>query len=99
MGIHHTMYNGVMGRTQIYLGNEELDLLARVGRSSGASRSELIRRAIRHTFGDRSKAEKLHALLASAGGMSGHGPSGAEYVDDRRGDLNRRLVDHGADEG
>jgi metal-responsive CopG/Arc/MetJ family transcriptional regulator len=93
------VYSSVMGRTQIYLGDEELDLLDRVGRATGASRSELIRRAIRRTFGERSKAERLQALLASAGSMSDHGPTGAEYVDGRRGDLNHRLVDHGVDEG
>jgi len=93
------VYYGVMGRTQIYLGDEELQLLDRVGRSTGASRSELIRRAIRRTFGERTKAEKLQALLDSAGTLSDNGVSGASYVDSRRGDLNTRLVDGGVDGG
>lgn len=80
-----------MGRTQIYLGNEELDLLDRVARATGASRSELIRRAVRSTFGEKTKAEKLHALDASAGSWSGRRFTGAEYVDTIRGDLNERL--------
>ena len=80
-----------MGRTQIYLGDEELDLLDRVARATGASRSELIRRAVRSTFGEKTKAEKILALDASAGSWSGRRFTGAEYVDAIRGDLNERL--------
>lgn len=80
-----------MGRTQIYLGEEELELLDRVGRATGASRSELIRRAVRSTFGEKTKAEKLDALEASAGSWRGRRFSGAQYVDTIRGDLNERL--------
>lgn len=80
-----------LGRTQIYLGDEELELLARVARATGASRSELIRRAIRSTFGEGTKAEKLRALDASAGSWRGRRFTGAEYVDTIRGDLNERL--------
>lgn len=32
-----------MSRTQVYLGEEEVELLDRVGRATGASRSELNR--------------------------------------------------------
>ena len=80
-----------MGRTQIYLGEEELELLDRVARATGASRSELIRRAVRSTFGERTKAEKLRALEASAGSWRGRRFTGADYVDTIRGDLNQRL--------
>jgi hypothetical protein len=80
-----------MGRTQIYLGKEELELLDRVARATGASRSELIRRAVRSTFGENTKAEKLRALAASAGSWRGRRFTGAEYVDTIRGDLNERL--------
>ena len=51
-----------MGRTQIYLGSDELELLDRVSRATGASRSELVRRAVRSTYGQPPKADKLHAL-------------------------------------
>ena len=85
------VYNGAMGRTQVYLGDEELELLDRVARATGASRSELIRRAVRSTFGEKTKAEKLRALDASAGSWSGRRFTGAEYVDAIRGDLNERL--------
>jgi Arc/MetJ-type ribon-helix-helix transcriptional regulator len=85
------VYSGVVGRTQIYLGPEELELLDRVARATGASRSELIRRAVRSTFGERTKAEKLRALDASAGSWRGRRSTGADYVDTIRGDLNQRL--------
>lgn len=80
-----------MGRTQVYLGDEELELLDRVARATGASRSELIRRAVRSAFGEKTKAEKLRALDASAGSWSGRRFTGAEYVEAIRGDLNERL--------
>jgi hypothetical protein len=80
-----------MGRTQIYLSAEELELLDRVGRETGASRSELIRRAVRSTFGEKTKAERLRALQASAGSWQGRRFTGSEYVDATRGDLNERV--------
>ena len=85
------VYSDTMGRTQVYLGSEELDLLDRVARITGASRSELIRRAVRGTFGERTKADKLRAIDASAGSWRGRGFTGAEYVDTIRGDLDARL--------
>ena len=80
-----------MTRTQVYLGEEELALLAEAARATGASRSALIRQAVRRTFGPLSKAEKLRALEAGAGSWSGRNFTGAEYVDAIRGDLNQRL--------
>lgn len=85
------VYSDAVGRTQIYLGDEELELLDRVGRATGASRSELIRRAVRRTFGEKTNAEKLQALEASAGSWRDRSFTGAEYVDTIRGDLNERL--------
>jgi Arc/MetJ-type ribon-helix-helix transcriptional regulator len=85
------VYSDAVGRTQIYLGEEELELLDRVARATGASRSELIRRAVRSTFGEKTKAEKLRALDASAGSWRGRRFTGAQYVDTIRGDLNERL--------
>lgn len=80
-----------MARAQIHLGEAELELLDRVAQATGASRSELIRRAIRNTFGEKTKAEKLQALTASAGSWRGRAFTGAEYVDAARGDLDERL--------
>jgi Arc/MetJ-type ribon-helix-helix transcriptional regulator len=88
-----------MSRTQVYLGDDELDLLERASRETGASRSELIRRAVRATFGAKESSERLRALQASAGSWSARGPSGADYVDARRGDLGRRLSGLGLTSG
>ena len=85
------MYSGVVGRTQIYLGDDELELLDHAARATGASRSELIRRAVRQTFGAGTQAERLRALQASAGTWRDRDRTGAEYVDAVRGDLNERL--------
>lgn len=80
-----------MSRTQIYLSVEERDLLDRAARATGATRSELIRRAIRSTFGEKTKEDKLQALQQSAGIWKDRPFTGAEYVDAIRGDLNERL--------
>lgn len=84
------VYSDAM-RTQVYLGEEEVELLERASAATGASRSELIRRAIHSTFGQPSKSEKLLALERSAGAWKDLKVSGAEYVDRVRGDLNERL--------
>lgn len=84
-----------MGRTQIYLGDEELALLDRASAATGASRSELVRRAVRNLYGDKSKQDRLTALRASAGTWTGRSFSGAEYVDAIRGDLNKSLRERG----
>ena len=82
-----------MSRTQVYLGEDELKLLDRASRETGASRSELIRRAVRSTFGRESKDEKLSGLRASAGSWRGRRRTGAEYVEAMRSsDLNERLT-------
>jgi Arc/MetJ-type ribon-helix-helix transcriptional regulator len=84
------MYDDVM-RTQITLNDEEVELLDHVAMESGASRSELIRRAIRATYGTRSKEARLAALKRSAGSWQRRDFTGADYVDAVRGDLNERL--------
>jgi metal-responsive CopG/Arc/MetJ family transcriptional regulator len=90
------MYSGVVARTQVYLGQDELEMLDRASRDSGASRSELIRRAVRATFGEQPSDEKLRALRATAGVWSNRHQTGAEYVDAvRSGDLNERLAELG----
>jgi metal-responsive CopG/Arc/MetJ family transcriptional regulator len=80
-----------MGRTQVYLGEDELGLLDRAARATGASRSELIRRAVRESFGGAAKAERKRALAASAGSLKHRSFTGSEYVDAIRGDLSERL--------
>jgi predicted nucleic acid-binding protein len=80
-----------VGRTQVYLGQEELGLLDRVAAETGASRSELIRRAIRTTFGQELQEARLEAIRQSAGSWKRRRFSGAEYVDALPGDLSDRL--------
>lgn len=80
-----------MGRTQIYLSDADLALLDGAAEATGASRSELIRRAVRRAYGESTKAERLRALDASAGSWTSRRLAGADYVDAVRGDLNERL--------
>jgi len=87
-----------MTRTQIYLGEDEREVLERVSRATGASASELIRRAVRGTYGlertnvELTKEEKLQALQRSAGIWRDRQFTGAEYVDAiRGGDMNAGL--------
>jgi hypothetical protein len=89
---HTVVYSDGVGRTQIYLGPDELELLDRVARVTGASRSELIRRAVRSTFGQPTKADRLQALAASAGTWRGRDFTGGEYVDSVRSDVSERLA-------
>lgn len=85
------MYIGVMHRTQIYLGDAEADLLRRVAAHTGASRSELIRRAISAQYGEENGETRLAALRASAGTWQDRSATGAEFVDSVRSDFNERL--------
>ena len=88
-----------MTATQIYLGDDERALLDRESRITGASASELIRRAIRRTYGSElTKEERLAALRAAAGTWADRGFTGAEYVDAiRGGDMNAGLRRLGID--
>jgi hypothetical protein len=53
--------------------------------------SALVRRAVRSTFGQPAKADKLLALEASAGSWRGRDFTGSEFVDSVRGDPGERL--------
>jgi Arc/MetJ-type ribon-helix-helix transcriptional regulator len=86
------VYNGVVSRTQVYLGEHELALLDEAAQRTGASRSELIRRSIRAELGTLSTDDRRRALRASAGSWQGRDFTGREYVDAIRGDLSERLA-------
>lgn len=85
------MYGDVVMRTQIYLDDQEASLLAEASARTGASRSELIRRAVRAQYGATSPARRLDALRASAGSWTDRSVTGAGYVDGMRSDVNDRL--------
>lgn len=80
-----------MRRTQIYLDDEEADLLSAASERTGASRSELIRRAVRTQYGAKTPESRLAALRGSAGVWGDRSGTGADYVDGFRGDLSERL--------
>lgn len=75
----------------MYLTEEETALLDLAAERTGASRSELIRRAIHAQYGSSDTASRREALLASAGTWRDRPFTGKEYVDTIRGDLNKRL--------
>lgn len=80
-----------MQRTQIYLDEDDVALLEEGAARTGASRSELIRRAIRDRYGSDGQGAKLAALRASAGAWKNWQTSGEACVDTIRGDLTERL--------
>jgi hypothetical protein len=86
------MYDRVVNRTQIYLSDAEVELLDAAERETGASRSELIRRAVRATFGGGGTDERRAALRRGAGIWARRPLDGAAYVDAVRGDLDDRLA-------
>lgn len=86
------MYSDVVNRTQIYLTSDESELLDRESARTGASRSELIRRAIRAHYGKADEGSRRRALVESAGSWRDRRFTGEQYVDKIRGDLNERLA-------
>jgi metal-responsive CopG/Arc/MetJ family transcriptional regulator len=81
-----------MHRTQIYLDDIEVAALDSASTRTGASRSELIRRAIRAQYGQVEPRARVEALRSSAGAWHDREQTGAEYVDAIRGDVNDRVA-------
>jgi Arc/MetJ-type ribon-helix-helix transcriptional regulator len=86
------MYTNVVHRTQIYLDEQEVSALDAAAVRTGASRSELIRRAIRAQYGEQPVASRLEALRSSSGTWTGRDYTGSQFVDSIRGDVNDRLA-------
>ena len=86
------MYSDVVHRTQIYLDDREVSALEAAAVRTGASRSELIRRAVRAQYGEQPVASRLEALRSSAGAWTGRDYSGSQFVDAIRSDVNERLA-------
>lgn len=85
-----------MIRTQILLAQDEIDALDRARRATGASRSELIRRAIQRIYGEGSDPasveERLAGLRAARGIWKDRPFTGQEYERAiRSGDMNANL--------
>jgi hypothetical protein len=84
-----------MVRKQIHLDESDVVLLDRAARASGATHSELIRRAIREKYGppeERPLDERLANLMAAAGIWKDRNFTGEEYVRAiRSGDMNANL--------
>jgi hypothetical protein len=91
------MYSDAVNRTQIYLTDDEVALLDGEAARTGASRSALIRRAIRSQYGTMDAEARRRAVLDSAGSWRDRSFSGSEYVEAIRGDLNKRLKRLGLD--
>jgi len=71
-------------RTQIYLSEDEIEALERVSLRTGASRSELIRRAVREAYDIREAStveERLAALQGAAGIWADRPFTTEEYLD------------------
>ncbi|MGI8574350.1 MAG: CopG family transcriptional regulator [Egibacteraceae bacterium] len=80
-----------MQRTQIYLAAEDVELLDRAAARTGASRSELIRRAVRERYGKTDREARIALLRSSFGAWRDFPLTGEEFVERIRGDLNERL--------
>jgi metal-responsive CopG/Arc/MetJ family transcriptional regulator len=82
-----------MVRTQIHLSEEDVELLDRVAAETGASRAELIRRAVRERYGEpASLAERKVRARRAFGAWKDRRYTGDEYVRAiRSGDMNENL--------
>lgn len=82
-----------MLRTQISLSEEDVELLDRLERATGASRAELIRRAVREQYGVTSSLdERKDRARRAFGAWKGRRFTGEEYVRAiRSGDMNENL--------
>jgi hypothetical protein len=87
-----------MVRTQISLTAEDVELLDQVERETGASRAELIRRAIRERYGIGSSLDaRKERARRGFGAWKDRAFTGEEYVRAiRSGDMNENLRQLGA---
>jgi predicted transcriptional regulator len=86
-----------MVRTQIHLSDDDIALLDGIARATGASRSELIRRAVRRQYGEASLGERKARARRAFGAWKDREFTGDEYVRAvRSGDMNENLRRLGA---
>lgn len=89
------MYTYIMKRTQIYLSDEEDQVLASRSAASGRTKSQLIREAIDSVYLGTGTGDALAAISRAAGSWPGQRESGADYVERRRTGRLSRLHDDG----
>lgn len=83
-----------MHRTQILLEDAQYERLRKQSEESGTGIGELVRRAVDQLYGLRSTQDRLRALEESFGGahrQDFEGLDGADYVEQQRRGLDRRL--------
>lgn len=93
--VHHQVYDSRVERTQIYLAEADIALLEEQVSRTGASRSELIRRAVQACYGGPEPDRRRTGISTSSGAWRGRRAAGAEYVADLRPPLVDRLDELG----
>ena len=79
-------------RTQITLSDAQYDRLREEAKRTGASLSELVRRALENTYGLPKMEDARSALRDSFGAWSDRDFDGAKYVERLRRGMARRLT-------
>lgn len=89
------MYIYIMNRTQIYLTTVQVRALERLARSTGRTKSQLIRDAIDQIYlgSSHDREHVLSAIRRAAGSWTQRRHTGAEYVESIRGARLARLHD------
>jgi hypothetical protein len=85
------MQRDAMHRTQIYLHQEEKAALDAASERTGASRAELIRRAVRLLYGKPTANDRAAAVHTSAGAWADRSYTGADYVEAARGEASGKV--------
>lgn len=80
-------------RTQITLSDEQYERLRSESDRTGLGLAELVRRAVDRSYGSRLHGESVEALRDSFGSWAERESDGAEYVDELRRGMARRLAD------
>lgn len=80
-----------MHRTQIYLRDDDVVALDAESARTGASRAELIRRAIRLQYGEPSQWDKLEVLHATTKIRPDQPETGADYVEHIRAGAHEQM--------
>ena len=79
-------------RTQITLSDEQYERLRTESKRTGTGLAELVRRALDRTYGTTPQRERIEALEASFGAWADHEGDGADYVEELRRGMERRLT-------